>query len=255
MSVLISVVVPVYNAEKFLERMIQSVENQTLNDWELLLIDDCSVDESWKIMHQNEGKKIRCFRCEENKGPAHARNIGIKMAEGRYLAFLDADDFWKADKLEKQVAFMQQNSYAFTFTGYEFADENGRPKDIPVHAPAKVEYSDILKSSTIAPSTTMFDRQYISDDLLKMPEGIAREDAATWLKILKNGFCAYGLDEVLTVYCRHRGAYSGNKLRAVLGKWQIYHEVEGFAAPKAAYYVLVNTWAAVKRRMKKNRRQ
>lgn len=249
MENLVSIVVPVYNAERYLERTIKSVMAQSVEDWELLLVDDCSTDGSRAILKRYESDKIHCFYCEENKGPANARNIGLAHAKGRYLAFVDSDDLWEKDKLERQLAFMRRNGHAFTFTSYEFADEEAKRNGCVAHAPEQVTYQDILRSSTIAPSTAMLDRAQIQDELLRMPLGVEREDAATWMQILKTGVCAYGLDEILTIYCRHKGAYSGNKFKAVVGKWQLYRKVEGFSAIKAFYYVVVNTWAAVKRRI------
>lgn len=246
---MVSVVVPVYNAEKYLERTIKSVINQTIVEWELLLIDDCSTDGSRDIMRRYESDKIRCFYCEKNQGPANARNIGLTHAKGRYLAFVDSDDLWEPEKLERQLAFMKKHEYPFTFTSYEFADEHANRNGCVAHAPAKVDYKSILRSSTIAPSTAILDREQIEDRLIHMPVDVEREDAATWMQILKTGICAYGLDEVLTIYCRHEGAYSGNKFKAVIGKWNLYRKVEGFSIPKSFCYVVVNTWAAVKRRI------
>lgn len=248
---MVTVIIPVYNAEKYLERTIQSILGQTYSEWELLLIDDCSTDQSRLLMRKYEKQydNIHCYYCEENKGPSQARNLGIEKAQGRYISFVDSDDLWVPEKLEKQMRFMAENQYAFTFTSYEFADETAARTGIISHAPQCVGYKDLLKSSTIAPSTTMFDRKKIPDELIKMPIGVAREDAATWMKITKNGYYAYGLDEVLTIYCRHKGAYSGNKFKAIIGKWELYHDIEHMPFWKSAYYVVVNTWAAVMRRI------
>lgn len=250
MENLISIVIPVYNAEKYMEKTIQSVICQTYQNWELLLVDDGSVDGSRDIMKRYEGEKIRCFYCDKNEGPANARNIGLANAKGRYLAFVDADDLWIEDKLEKQLDFMRKHKYAFVFTSYEFADETGKRTGCVAHAPARVTYRDILKNTTIAPSTTMFDRRQIPDELLFTPLGVLKEDGALWMKILKNKHTAYGLDEVLMIYRRHDGAYSGNKLKQVWGKWQLYRHVEKMPVLKSLYYVILNTWGAVKRRMK-----
>ena len=249
MADLVSIVVPVYNAEKFLERTIESVLAQTYTSWELLLIDDCSTDTSRDIMKRYENDKIHCFYCEKNSGPANARNIGIDHAKGNYLAYVDSGDMWEPQKLEKQMAFMKAGDYAFTFTSYEFADEDANRSGVVSHAPARVDYQSLLKSSTIAPSAIIFDRSRISNELMKMPLGVEREDYAALFRILRQGIVAYGLDEILTIYCRHTGAHSGNKWKAVLGKWQLYREMEGFSVPKSLYYLVVNTWAAVRRRI------
>ncbi len=246
---MVSIVVPVYNAEKYVERTISSVIGQTWTKWELLLVDDCSTDGSREILRRYESDKIHCYYCEQNAGPANARNIGVSHAKGRYLAYVDADDLWKPEKLARQMAFMQAGGYAFTFTSYEFADENARPSGVVNHAPASVDYRSLLKSSTIAPSTIILDRSQIDAVLLQMPSGIDREDYAMLFQILKTGITAYGLDEILTIYCRHEGARSGNKWKAVLGKWQLYRTVEGFSVPESLYYVAASTWAAVKRRV------
>ena len=196
-------------------------------------MDDCSTDGSREILRRYESDKIHCYYCEQNAGPANARNIGVSHAKGRYLAYVDADDLWKPEKLARQMAFMQAGGYAFTFTSYEFADENARPSGVVNHAPASVDYRSLLKSSTIAPSTIILDRSQIDAVLLQMPSGIDREDYAM----------------LFPIYCRHEGARSGNKWKAVLGKWQLYRTVEGFSVPESLYYVAASTWAAVKRRV------
>lgn len=245
----VSVIIPVYNAEKFLKRAIDSIVAQTWDNWELLLADDCSTDGSRDIMRNCSDSRIRCFFSEKNAGPAHARNLALSHAKGQYIAFLDADDFWVPDKMERQIAFMRENKYAFSFTSYAFADENANRSGVIAHAPKAVDYQSILRSSTIAPSTAMLDRQQIDSSLIYMPENVRLEDAATWMQIMKTGVHAYGLDEVYTIYCRHKGAYSANKFDAVLGKWKLYRKVEKFSVIKSLYYVCINTWAAILRRL------
>lgn len=249
MDDLISIVVPVYNAEKFLERTIENIKRQTLKNWELLLVDDGSVDKSREIMRRYEGEQIRCFYCERNQGPAHARNIGLEYARGRYLAYQDADDLWKPEKLERQLAFAKSTGYAFTFCSYEFADEQGKGNGCVAHAPRRVSYKDFLKSSTLAINTVFIDRTQVPKELLRSPEDAAIEDAATWMQVLRSGVTAYGMDEVLVLYCRHAGTRSGNKWKAVLGKWELYRKWQGFSVMKSFYYLVVNTWNAVRRRM------
>lgn len=245
----VSIIVPVYNAEKFLQRTIDSILAQTVDNWELILSDDFSSDNSRKIMRSYKDERIFCLFNEQNAGPASARNLALRMATGQYVAFLDADDFWLPDKLEKQLKFMKQGNYPFSFTSYEFADENAVRSGKVAHAPSEVGYKDILLSSTIAPSTAILDRSQIDTSLIYMPEDVRLEDAATWMQIMKTGIHAFGLDEVLTIYCRHKGAYSGNKLDTVWGKWKLYRKVEKFSVIEAAYYVVRNTWAAVMRRI------
>lgn len=256
---LISIVIPVYNAAPYLPKTLQSIAEQTYPDWELILVDDASTDGSvflikkW-IESQNKVKpktagQIRLIELNENKGPAAARNIGIKAAQGRYLVYLDADDYWAKDKLEKQYFFAKRYNYAFTFTGYEFAGRTVCRNRKIVHVPKKISYHKALTNTTISTITVMFDRTQIPDELLMMPENCRREDTATWWKILKNGYDAYGLDEALSVYLRHSGSHSANKLQAVKGTWEMYREQEKLSFGKTVYCMTVNILRAVKRRI------
>lgn len=268
----ISIVIPVYNAAPYLQETIESVQNQTYKNWELILVDDASTDGSMQLLKnyaaeyktdakaasaetnrmadgENKGHKIKILSLPENKGPAAARNAGIREAEGRYLVFLDADDIWDKDKLKKQLAFMKEKQCAFSFTGYEFADETAARNGKVVHVPEKIVYEEALKNTTISTITVMFDREKLPEELLWMPENCQREDTATWWNILKHGYAAYGLDEPLSVYRRHAGSHSANKWNAVRGTWRMYRNQEMLSAPKAAYYMTFNLMNAVRRRI------
>jgi len=172
----VSIIVPVYNAENFLHRTVDSILAQTYENWELLLADDCSTDQSRDIMKSYTDERIHCFYCEKNSGPAGARNLALRKASGQYIAFLDADDFWLPQKLEKQISFMKKGNYPFSFTSYEFADANAVRSGTVAHAPERVGYQEILKSSTIAPSTAVLDRNQIDTALIYMPENVRLED-------------------------------------------------------------------------------
>ena len=169
----VSIIVPVYNAENFLHRTVDSILAQTYENWELLLADDCSTDQSRDIMKSYTDERIHCFYCEKNSGPAGARNLALRKASGQYIAFLDADDFWLPQKLEKQISFMKKGNYPFSFTSYEFADANAVRSGTVAHAPERVGYQEILKSSTIAPSTAVLDRNQIDTALIYMPENLS----------------------------------------------------------------------------------
>jgi teichuronic acid biosynthesis glycosyltransferase TuaG len=154
---LVSIIIPVFNAEKTIERAVRSVKNQTYKNWELLLVDDCSSDNSLKVIKKLESRKIRIIRLEHNSGPAVSRNAGLDAARGDYVAFLDADDFWDAEKLEKQIEFMEEKNCAFSFTSYKFTNEDGRPiKTHSMNVPEKLDYKGALKNTTIFTSTVMF---------------------------------------------------------------------------------------------------
>ena len=252
---LISIVIPVYNAAPYLKETIRTIEEQTYPNWEVIFVDDASTDESLQILQKyKESKKenkqrIEILTLQKNKGPAAARNAGVSAAQGRYLVFQDADDIWDKDKLKKQLEFHKEKDCAFSFTGYEFADETAVRSGKIVHVPEEIRYKEALKNTTISTITVMFDRTKLSEQLLQMPEDCQREDTATWWNILKHGYVAYGLNEPLSVYRRHAGSHSSNKWKAVKGTWRMYREQEKLTLPKAAYCMTFNLMNAVKRRV------
>lgn len=233
-NTLISIVVPVYNAHAYIEDTIKTVLEQTYGNWELLLVDDCSSDNSQVIMQKYRNDRIKILEQPVNQGAARARNRGIEEARGRYIAFLDADDKWDKNKLEKEVAFMQKMKAAFVFTSYEFADEYGVGNGKIAHVPRTLVYKNALKNTIIFTTTVMFDMTKISKELIRMPE-VKSEDTATWWKILREGYTAYGLDEVLAFYRRPIRSLSSNKLEAVKRIWNLYRKVEKLSFLYSAY--------------------
>lgn len=227
MDSLVSIVVPVFNAGKYMDDTVRTVCNQSYQNWELLLVDDCSGDNSREKIEEwcRKDSRIRLIAKEKNEGAAQARNTGIDLAAGRYIAFLDADDFWKPEKLEKQLGFMEKKRAAFSFTSYEFGDEEGHETGRKVAAPEELIYKKALSRTVIFTSTVMFDLEKIKKEIIKMP-AVASEDTATWWKVLRSGYTAYGLDEVLTVYRRPAGSLSANKLVAIKRIWNLYRNVE-----------------------------
>ena len=246
---LVSIVVPVYNAERFIKETVASVWNQTYKDWELLLINDGSTDRSGSMLDRfaESDVRIRVFH-EYGSGAAGARNIGTRNARGRYLAFLDADDLWDKRKLEKELAFLKEKDAGFVFTGYEFTDPSGKGTGKVVHVPEQLIYEEALKNTTIFTSTVLFDMKKTGRDLLFMP-AVKSEDTALWWKVLKAGFTAYGLDENLVKYRRAGKTLSSNKLEAVRRIWNLYRKTEGFPVGKSLYYFAFWAWNAVARRM------
>lgn len=249
---LVSIIVPVYNAGKWIEDTILSVRSQTYRDWELILVDDGStdnsVDEIRGFMTDGEDRIRLIDAGEKNRGAAHARNRGVEEAKGRYICYIDADDLWSPDKLEKQLAFMKENNAAFSFTGYEFADESGVGVQKIVRVPKTITYKQALKNTTIFTSTVMFDMDKLTKDDIMMPE-VPSEDTATWWKVLKKVGRAYGLDEQLTLYRRGSGTLSSNKMTAIQRIWNLYRNVEGLGAVYSAYCFVFWAVRAVARRM------
>ena len=245
---LVSVIVPVYNAGKWIEDTILSVRSQTYRDWELILVDDGSTDNSMEIMRQCADDRVRIIDDGSNRGAAYARNMGVKEAKGRYICYIDADDLWSPDKLEKQLAFIEENNAAFTFTGYEFADASGVGVQKIVRVPKTIGYKQALKNTTIFTSTVMFDMDKLSKEDIMMPQ-VPSEDTATWWKVLKKVGRAYGLDEQLTLYRRGTGTLSSNKMTAIQRIWNLYRNVEGLNVFYSAYCFVFWAVRALIRRM------
>lgn len=248
---LVSIIVPIYNAEKFIKNTIRTVKQQTYQNWELLLVNDCSTDTSKTIIEEEVKKepRIKLIELSKNSGAAVARNTGIEYAKGKYIAFLDADDLWKREKLTKQIEFMQNNQYEFTFTDYEFTDEEGNKTGKTVKVPTKINYKQALKNTTIFTSTVMFDIEKLGKELIKMPNVRRGQDTATWWKVLKTGIIAYGLQETLSFYRRSNHTLSANKVKALKRTWNLYRNVEKLPFLKSFYYFCFYCFHAVKRRI------
>ena len=249
---LISIIVPVYNVEKYIEETMDCVRAQTYSDWELLLVEDGSTDKSAALieayMQRTGDERIRLIRQPGNLGAAKARNRGLLEAKGRYIAYLDSDDLWVPEKLDRELKFMQEKKAAFAFTGYEFADEQGKGTGKVVRVPQTLTYKQALKNTTIFTTTVMFDTEKIDKELLKMPI-IKSEDTALWWKVLRCGYVAYGLDENLVKYRRVGQSLSSNKLEAVRRIWNLYRKAEGMSVLSSAWNFCFWAVRAVKRRV------
>ena len=249
---LVSIIVPVYNVEKYICETIECVRKQTYGNWELLLVEDCSKDNTVAVileyLDEVQDARVRLIRQEKNNGAARSRNRGLREAGGRYIAYLDADDLWVPEKLEKELAFMEEKQAAFAFTGYEFADENGKGLGKVVRVPEILTYKEALKNTTIFTTTVMFDTEKIDKKFLEMPI-IKSEDTALWWKVLRSGYVAYGLDENLVRYRRAGKSLSSNKLEAMRRIWNLYRKAEGMSIPSSAYHFCYWAVNAVLRRV------
>ena len=238
MDELVSIIIPVYCAEEYIKDTLESVRKQTYSNWELLLVADGEQDSTIPVIEEyiqkTEEGRMRLFVQKQNQGAALARNRGVREAGGRFIAYLDADDLWNAEKLEKELAFMQKKDAAFAFTGYEFGDEQAVGTGKIVRVPEKLIYKEALKNTTIFTSTVMFDTSKISKEMLEMPN-MKSEDTALWWKILRNGYDAYGLDENLVTYRRPQQSLSSNKLVAIRRIWDLYRKAEGLPIPYSCY--------------------
>lgn len=235
MSIKVSVVLPLFNSEAYIAETIASVLKQTYSDWELIIVDDVSDDGSVQIVERfaENDARIKLIRLSGNSGAATARNTAISEAKGRYIAFLDSDDLWSPNKLEVQLAFMQDNGYPFTFTAYQRIDETGKSLGI-VGVPRKVSYKQMLKTSVIGCLTAMYDTTFFGK--VYMPLIRKRQDYGLWLKLLKQVEFAYGIQQPLGLYRVRRDSISSNKLNTSTYNWRLYRDVEKLPFLSSCYY-------------------
>lgn len=247
----VSIITPVYNSEKFLNQTIESVLNQSYKNWEMILVDDCSTDNSKEIIdkYMKEDKRIRYYLLETNSGAAVARNYALEKSTGRFIAYLDADDLWDSYKLEKQVEFMLNYKYGFTCTDYEVIDEEGMPKGKIVKMPYEIDYNLYLRNTIIQTVGVMVDLNIVDKSILKMPLIRRRQDAATWCQILKQGIICIGLNENLASYRRVSTSLSSNKFKAMKGTWYLYRKIENLSIFKSLYSFVGYAWNACKKRI------
>ena len=251
MSELVSIITPSYNSESFISQTIESVLSQTYADWEMIIVDDVSSDKSVEIIekYMKKDNRIKLIRLDKNSGPAIVRNRAIKEAKGRYIAFLDSDDFWHKEKLTKQLTFMQEKSAVLSFTGYHTVEERlGTPTTL-MEVPHTVDYHTLLKQNIMGCLTVIYDSEKLGK--VYMPDISKRQDFALWLKILKKTPFAHGLDESLAYYRVRTSSVSSNKIMASIYNWKLYREVEKLPLYQAIYYFGWYTYNSIKN--KRNR--
>ena len=226
MNNLVSIITPSFNSSKYIKETVDSVLSQTYENWELIIVDDGSKDSSPNIIQDltNTDTRIQGFYFDKNRGASEARNYAISKAQGKYLAFLDSNDLWELEKLEKQISFMQTEDIAFSFSTYQPMSEDGSKLYSIIHAPKIVTYSAYLKNTIIGCLTVVIDREKAGD--FEMPNIRSSHDMALWLLIMKRGFDAYGLDENLARYRIVSASNTSSKWRAAKDVWKIYREVE-----------------------------
>lgn len=241
---LVSVIMPTYNCGKFIEETIKSVVNQTYKNWELIIIDDCSKDNTEDIVNRYAkcDNRIRYHKLETNQGAAVARTRAMKMAIGSYMAFLDSDDLWKNDKLEKQINFMEKNSYSFTCTAYEQIDENNNLLNKIIRPKIKADYNRILLDCPVGNSTVMYNVDKLGK--FEVPNIRKRNDDALWLQILKKEKYIYGLNEILMQYRIRQNSISSNKLDLIKYHWQLYRQIEHLSIFRSVFHIC--WWGVIK---------
>ncbi|EJS61636.1 TPA: glycosyltransferase [Bacillus thuringiensis] len=242
----VSVITPSYNSIRFIGETISSVQNQSYENWEMIIVDDGSTDQSAaKIKEIIEGdSRIRLLSLKENVGAAKARNLAIQEARGRYIAFLDSDDIWLPHKLKTQLLFMEEMNIAFSYASYSLIDENGNELNREVSAPKSVDYHYLVGNTIIGCLTVMIDREKIP--YVEMPS-IQPEDTALWLNLLHEGYEAKGIQQVLAKYRIVTNSVSRNKIRAAFRYWKLLREQERLNSVQIFYYFSKYAYHAYKK--------
>ncbi|MGP1447302.1 MAG: glycosyltransferase family 2 protein [Candidatus Limimorpha sp.] len=246
---LVSVIMPCYNMEKFIASSIESVILQTYPHWELVIVDDASTDETAAIVKKycTQDKRIAFFEKEKNSGIADTRNLSIQLAKGRFFAFLDADDVWHSEKLEYQLGFMIKHNIGFTYTTYDWINEEGNSLHKKIPTAGDLNYHDYLKNTIIGSSTVMLDQGIVGEVIV--PNFRTSEDAATWLNILRKGYKAYSIDKALASYRVRKKSASSNKVKAAIDLWSVYRKQEKLSLFSAFGYFCSYAFHAVKKRL------
>ena len=236
MNKLVSIIMPAYNCADYIVESIRSVQSQTYRNWELIIADDKSTDGTVDIVRvmAEDDNRIRLLETDRNLGPAVARNRAMDVANGNYIAFLDSDDVWYPDKLQKQLAFMEANGYSFTYTAYKKINERSEYMGIVISAPGSVNYSSMLyRGDPIGNSTVIYDADKLGKFLV--PDIKRRNDFALWLKIMHDCDRAYGLDEVLASYRIRSGSVSSARRGELLKyHWELYRNIEELSLVKSS---------------------
>jgi len=248
MNNLVSIITPSYNSSLFINDCVRSIISQSYTNWELLIVDDCSLDNSKDIISDfsNIDVRIKPIFLENNVGAAEARNVAIRKAKGKYIAFLDSDDFWSSNKLEKQISFMQKNDIAFSYSTYQFISKDGKELNNVILAPKIMTYHSYLKNTIIGCLTVIIDREKTGD--FEMPNIRSSHDMALWLLIMKKGFPAYGLNENLAKYRVVPSSNTANKINAAKDVWYVYRKVEKLNILYSAFCFIGYIFNAVKKR-------
>ena len=244
---LVSVIIPVYNSEKFLKETLNSVLNQKYKNIEIIIINDCSVDNSENIIKSYcvKYKNIIYYKKQKNEGVAVARNLALDIAKGRYVAFLDSDDLWEKEKVEKQITLMKEKEAFISYTAIEMIDEHQNKIKSKREVQEIIDYNFLLHNTMIATSSVIVDRKKTGN--FKMPLRRSGQDYATWLMLLRNGDKAYGINEALVKYRIRNNSLSSNKLKSIKQVFEIQVKEEKINLIKAGYNTLLFCINALKK--------
>lgn len=245
----ISIITSTFNSETYILDTYDSVRSQTFADWEWIITDDNSQDQTYNIIREmsERDSRIRIFRLTNNKGAGYARNNSISHANGKYIAFLDSDDLWLPKKLETQYSEMEDKKLPFSFTAYSLIDEAGNllQKSVDLSIISPVSYEDMLrKKATIGCSTVMLNTNAFGSSI-KMPIIRTGQDYALWLKLLRGGSLATPIPDILTYYRIRSNSISRNKLKKARRQWTIYRKIENMSFSKSITCFTFYAWRAI----------
>lgn len=244
MKGLVSIITPTYNCGRFIGETIDSVLAQTYSNWEMIIVDDRSTDDTEAVVrkYMEQDNRIKYTLLDVNSGAAVARTKAMKLAEGQYMAFLDSDDLWTPDKLERQLKFMTENGYAFSCTAYEQIDEESNPLDRVIKTIEKTDYNRLLLDCPVGNSTVMYDVSKMGK--FEVPNIRKRNDDALWLQMLKKEKYIWGMEDVLMKYRIRTNSLSNNKLKVIKYHWILYREIEHLNVFRSLFHI--GYWCLIK---------
>lgn len=228
MSELVSIIIPTYNTEKFIKLTIQSVQNQTYKNWEMILVDDASTDETVKIISElaKADNRVKLFQLPNNSGNGFARNVALKKVTGKYIAYLDADDLWFPMKLEKQIQFLKANNLPFTFSFYDCIDEDGKTLNRRVEAPLNLTYNQLFFCNYVGNLTAIYDAEYFGKIVIEATQ--KRQDWRLWLTIVKQIKETKPVPESLAFYRIRKDSISSSKFKLIKHNFGVYRDFHRF---------------------------
>ncbi|MDQ0196268.1 glycosyltransferase family 2 protein [Paenibacillus wynnii] len=243
---LISIIMPAYNSGKYIEEAIISVISQSYQCWELIVIDDSSMDNTVKIVEDLASKdsRIHLHENKSNQGVSASRNRGISLASSEWIAFLDSDDMWDRFKLEKQIGLVEESNAEFVFTGSSFINEKGDNYLGIFEVPKKVSYKELRTHNVISCSSVLIKKRFFNE--IKMEKDDMHEDYAVWLRVLKTGVCAFGINESLLVYRISRNSKSGNKIKTIKMTYMVFRFI-GINPIGSAYFMMRHIFGSIKK--------
>ena len=250
MNPIFSIITPCYNAGLYISETIESVLKQTFDFWEMIIVDDCSTDNSQKIINDYivKDSRIKYFKTDQKSGsPSLPRNIGIDNARGKYIAFLDSDDTWLPDKLVNQIQFIEKYNYDLIYSYYEKMTWDGKRNERIIKTRKETKYSDLLKSNSIPCLTSVIKKDIIGDTRFKQ---IPQEDFCFWLDILKKGFTAYNTCEITAIYREAKNSRSANKLDMFKGYWNVIRNHQHIGIIPSCYYMATYSFLGLAKYLK-----